>query len=111
MDNHFKIKIRDKYGNSETMTLDLRQPIDIQLGNSIFAGMDKKWAENGNHLIFIASVEHDYELATVQRIADAVLVIFRGNLMWEMSADRPSGELYNGTKAYLYLNMMLDNSK
>ena len=109
MDKHFKIKITDEQtGKSDTLTLDLGCPIDVQLSVGVFGKviMQPPGTLEGNtsHLHFIASAEHDYEAKTLHSIAKAVGAVFGGSLIWELSPDRPPGETESDIKAYLILN-------
>lgn len=105
----FKIKITDeKTGKSDTLTLDVRYGIDIQLSVGVFGKVIMQppgQLENGtSHLLFIANAEHDYGAKALFSIAKAVGAVFGGSLVWELSPDRPPGEEESDIQAYLTLN-------
>jgi len=97
MDRHFKIKITDEQtGKSDTLTLDLRRPIEEQL---VAFGNSAK-----SYLHFIANAERDYEPATLHKIVKAVVALFGGSLVWELSSDYPPDEPQHDIQAFLTLN-------
>ncbi len=108
MDKKFKIKITDeKTGKSDVLTLDVRGPVDLQLSLGVFGKVIMQppgTLEGTSDLLFIASKEHDYEAKTLHKIVKAVALVFGGNLIWELSPDRPPGEEEPDIKAYLTLN-------
>lgn len=109
MDRHFKIKITDENtGKSDTLTLDLRRPVDIQLSVGVFGKVIMKppgTEDNSvSYLLFIASAERDYGAKTLHNIVKAAGLVFGGSLIWELSPDRPPKERRKDIQAYLYLN-------
>lgn len=109
MDKNFKIKITDeKTGNSDVLILDVRCRIDIQLSIGVFGKViirPPDTQDGGmNDLLFIVSAEHDYEVKTLHNIVRAVGLVFGGNLIWQLSPDRPPGEEETDILAYLMLN-------
>ncbi|WP_418408040.1 hypothetical protein [Alistipes sp.] len=108
MDKDFKIKITDEEtGKSDILILDVRCPVDIQLSIGVFGKVIMQppgTLEGTSDLLFIASKEHDYEAKTLHKIVKAVALVFGGNLIWELSPDRPKGESESDIRAYLTLN-------
>lgn len=109
MNKNFKIKITDeKTGKSDILILDLRCPIDIQLSVMVFGKVIMRppgpLEGSTNYLLFIASTKRDYETKTLYDIVKAVVAVFGGSLVWELSSDRPTDEEESDTQAYLTLN-------
>ena len=101
MDKHFKIKITDeRTGESKILTLDPRRPMEPQLS-------DKSTPATGgkNYLHFIASPERDYETATLHAVVRAVVAVFGGSLVWEISSDRPPAETETTPEIQAYLTI------
>lgn len=109
MENEFKIKITDEdTGQSDILNLDVRYGIDIQLSVGVFGKVIMRppgpLEGSTNYLLFIASTKRDYETKTLYDIVKAVVAVFGGSLVWELSSDRPTGEEDDDIQAYLMLN-------